>query len=82
MIGCINGSAQVRPSDGVTSKELIEKLKKMYFDLPKCSVEKSDEIAHQVHDSWIGNNNDKCNSMLHTSYHAVQKNAASLNIKW
>ncbi|XP_065200810.1 cytosolic Fe-S cluster assembly factor narfl [Planococcus citri] len=80
--GCINGSAQVRPSDGVTSKEMIEKLKKMYYELPKCSVQKSNETALQVCDKWIRNDDDKFKSMLHTSYHAVQKSAASLNIKW
>lgn len=81
-LGCINGSAQIKPSDGVTSKELIEKLQKLYKDLPKCPVEECDKISEKIQHQWLSNNDDKYESLLHTTYHAVPKNTTSLNIKW
>lgn len=80
--GCINGSAQIRPREGETTKELIVKLENSYNQLPKyCEYNRNS--MNELYDLWLGGrHSDKVKSMLHTSYHPVPKNTSSLNIKW
>lgn len=80
--GCINGSAQIRPRDGETTKELIVKLENSYSQLPKYCEYNSNSM-NELYDLWLGGRyGEKVKSMLHTSYRPVPKNISSLNIKW
>ncbi|CAH0554456.1 unnamed protein product [Brassicogethes aeneus] len=80
--GCLNGGAQVRPKDGVTVKELSMQLEKMYEKLPIKSPEEN-VLVKDLYENWLnGQESDKCQSVLHTQYHEVQKNTNALNIKW
>lgn len=82
MLGCLNGGAQVRPKDGVSIKELSTELEEMYKSLPVKSPEEN-KIVLELYESWLGGQeSDKCNSVLHTQYHEVQKATNALNIKW
>lgn len=80
--GCLNGGAQARPQDGITSKEIVTDLEKMYKSLPLATPE-DNRLAKELYDIWLGGqDSDKSNALLHTQYHAVEKAANALNIKW
>ncbi|PSN44495.1 putative cytosolic Fe-S cluster assembly factor [Blattella germanica] len=79
---CLNGGAQVRPEDGSSTKELTGKLEMLYESLPK-QVPEENQVVKDLYSSWLGgDHSDKCASLLHTKYHAVEKMASALNIKW
>lgn len=78
--GCLNGGAQVR-SKSLTAKEVSNSLEKMYFELPACVPDNKN--LKLLYETWLeGYDSDKCNSILHTKYHAVEKNVNALTIKW
>ncbi|KAJ8960017.1 hypothetical protein NQ318_009453 [Aromia moschata] len=80
--GCLNGGAQVRPGDGITIKELTTRLENLYESLP-CTSPEENKVVKELYDSWLGGQeSDKCNAILHTQYHAVEKAPNALNIKW
>ncbi|KAH8251522.1 hypothetical protein KR038_011885 [Drosophila bunnanda] len=80
--GCINGGAQVRPTTGQHVRELTQELRELYKKLPR-SVPDNDVSKH-VYSNFLdgGAHTDKCQELLHTSYHAVEKLSTALNIKW
>ena len=80
--GCLNGGAQVRPQEGVQLKELTNRLEKLYFELPVQSP-RSNPLVQELYSSWFGGTgSDQISSILHTSYHSVEKMNTALNIKW
>ncbi|KAJ4437290.1 hypothetical protein ANN_17428 [Periplaneta americana] len=80
--GCLNGGAQVRPQDGTSPRELTMKLESLYQSLPKQVPEKN-SVVSELYKAWLGGSqSDKCSSLLHTQYLAVEKMATALNIKW
>ncbi|XP_028410171.1 cytosolic iron-sulfur assembly component 3-like [Dendronephthya gigantea] len=80
--GCVNGGGQIRPSPEESSKELIEKVAKLYNSL-KSSLPENDKNVQEVYEKWLGGqNSERCKEVLHTSYHAVEKNVTALGIKW
>ncbi|KAL1494828.1 hypothetical protein ABEB36_010356 [Hypothenemus hampei] len=80
--GCLNGGAQVRPREDVSTKEMILTLEEMYRNLPKTSPDDSKLVKH-LYENWLGGqDSDKSNVVLHTKYHAVEKASSALNIKW
>lgn len=84
IVGCVNGSAQIRPRGDSTTKELIVKLERSFNQLPS-TVYKSGEngLINDLYESWLGGRQtDKAKAMLHTTYHAIPKNNLTLNIKW
>lgn len=82
MLGCLNGGAQVRSKDGTSAKELITRLEEMFNSLPYKSANEA-KVIEELYEIWLeGQDSDKCNSVLHTSYHAIEKNVNALNIKW
>lgn len=79
--GCLNGGAQNRPANGVSSRDLITELEAMYRTLPPSNPD-NDETK-QIYAGFLGgSNSDKTKSLLHTNYHAVEKMNTALNIKW
>ena len=80
--GCVNGGGQIRPAGEESSKELIEMVAQLYNSL-KCYRPEEDEHVQEVYEKWLGGqNSEKCKEILHTSYHAVEKNVTALGIKW
>lgn len=79
--GCINGGAQVRPEAGQPLRELTQQLEQLYAQLPKSNPE-NNETKQMYNNFFDGQHTDKAKSLLHTSYHAVEKMNTALNIKW
>jgi len=80
--GCLNGGAQVRPAPGDSTRELSQRLESIYKSLPQQIPEKNAAVK-DMYASWLGGpNSDECASLLHTTYHAVDKMNTALNIKW
>lgn len=72
----------MRPSDGITSKQMIKGVEEMYNKLP-IAIPEDNKIVKELYEMWLGGlDSDKCNSVLHTEYHAVEKPVNALNIKW
>nr|CAI5870302.1 unnamed protein product [Callosobruchus analis] len=80
--GCLNGGAQVRPSEGCTVREVVQHLDIMYESLPLATPEENATVQ-ELYRRWLGGEGtDKAGHMLHTTYTAVQKMTNALNIKW
>ncbi|XP_017858537.1 PREDICTED: probable cytosolic Fe-S cluster assembly factor GI11683 [Drosophila arizonae] len=79
--GCINGGAQVRPTTGQHVRELTQQLEELYKQLPRSNPDNA-HTKHIYTDFLDGTQTDKSQSLLHTSYHAVEKLNTALNIKW
>ncbi|KAH8377515.1 hypothetical protein KR093_005790 [Drosophila rubida] len=79
--GCINGGAQVRPTTGQHVRELTQQLEELYKQLPRSNPDNTQ--TKQIYTDFLdGAHTDKCEDLLHTSYHAVEKLNTALNIKW
>lgn len=66
----------------MSSRELIGKLEKMFQTLPVRKPE-DNKAVESLYISWLSNrDSDKSKVILHTEYHAVEKNTNALNIKW
>ncbi|KAG8230156.1 hypothetical protein J437_LFUL010407 [Ladona fulva] len=73
--GCLNGGAQIRPSDGKPSKELVTELEAQYRQLPLREPHHSSHLK----ESW---SEEEEQSIMKTAYHAIEKQTNALNIKW
>ncbi|XP_070506459.1 probable cytosolic Fe-S cluster assembly factor AGAP009023 [Chironomus tepperi] len=79
--GCLNGGAQIRPQNNQQMKELTRELEEMYRSLPKSQPDNDD--VKVIYEEFLGgNDSDKAQKLLHTSYHAVEKMSTALTIKW
>ncbi|XP_053675076.1 probable cytosolic Fe-S cluster assembly factor AGAP009023 isoform X2 [Anopheles nili] len=80
--GCLNGGAQIRPEEGKNARELTAELESMYRALPQSSPENG-SVEH-LYATFFDSEGDinKRKSLLHTSYHQIEKNNTALNIKW
>uniref|UniRef100_A0A1B6JNZ4 Iron hydrogenase small subunit domain-containing protein n=1 Tax=Homalodisca liturata TaxID=320908 RepID=A0A1B6JNZ4_9HEMI len=80
--GCLNGGAQVRPKDGMSTREWTGRLESMYRSLPSHRPEEN-PLTDLLYKNWLqGCHSDKSKAMLHTFYHALEKSSNALNIKW
>ncbi|KAK5645559.1 hypothetical protein RI129_006859 [Pyrocoelia pectoralis] len=80
--GCLNGGAQVRPHGDMNLKELTVKLERLYTSLP-IEIPDESKVTQELYKTWLqGQDSDKAGSVLHTTYHAVEKLNTALNIKW
>lgn len=79
--GCLNGGAQIRPGGGDSVREMNAQLVDFYQKLPQSLIETN--TTNEVYARFFdGIDSDKAKSLLHTSYHAVEKMNTALNIKW
>lgn len=80
--GCLNGGALLRPENVQLNKTFTGELEQMYNQLPNSNPE--NEHVHKVLDEFFDkSNSEKIEKLLHTTYHAVEKEKKSaLNIKW
>jgi iron only hydrogenase large subunit-like protein len=79
--GCLNGGAQIRPQNNQNMKELTRELEEMYRSLPKSQPD-NDDVKVIYEEFFGGNDSDKAQKLLHTTYHAVEKMSTALTIKW
>ncbi|XP_053662889.1 probable cytosolic Fe-S cluster assembly factor AGAP009023 [Anopheles marshallii] len=80
--GCLNGGAQIRPEEGRNARELTAELEQMYRSLPQSNPE--NESVETMYATFFDSDGDlnKRQSLLHTSYHQIEKINSALNIKW
>lgn len=80
--GCLNGGAQARPNEALHTRDLVLKLEELYKSLPVVEPE-NNSIVQRLYKEWLdGQSSDKCSTILHTSYHQIEKSKTALNIKW
>uniref|UniRef100_A0A182JV56 Iron hydrogenase small subunit domain-containing protein n=1 Tax=Anopheles christyi TaxID=43041 RepID=A0A182JV56_9DIPT len=80
--GCLNGGAQIRPEEGKNARELTAELESMYRSLPQSNPE--NESVQTMYATFFDSDGDlnTRQSLLHTSYHQIEKVNSALNIKW
>uniref|UniRef100_A0A182X8A3 Iron hydrogenase small subunit domain-containing protein n=1 Tax=Anopheles quadriannulatus TaxID=34691 RepID=A0A182X8A3_ANOQN len=80
--GCLNGGAQIRPEEGRAARELTAELECMYRSLPQSTPE--NDCVQTMYATFFDSEGDlnKRQSLLHTSYHQIEKINSALNIKW
>lgn len=80
--GCLNGGAQSRPDDAIHTRDIVIKLEESYKNLPKIQPE-NNSVVQKLYKEWLdGPGSDKCSTLLHTTYHQIEKSKTALNIKW
>jgi len=79
--GCLNGGAQLRAEEEVSSKELIAWLETTYAAIETRAPAANPELPVLL-ESWFHGNLDKRRHSLYTEYHEVPKMENSLMIKW
>lgn len=80
--GCVNGGGQIRPMEGQTNNELLQRVKESYDSVP-CVQPDLWPGVKDIYEEWLGGvDTEKARAMLHTQYHGVEKVASALNIQW
>lgn len=79
--GCLNGGGQLKPSADQTGKELLQRVEELYR-VERTSVPEDTRVAELYHGWLDAVGEEKARQLLHTQYHAVEKNTNSLSIKW
>lgn len=80
--GCLNGGAQIRPENNQPLRELTTDLEKIYRSLPRAQPDDNKDVKSIYEGFLDGAGSEKAQQLLHTTYHAVEKMATALNIKW
>ncbi|XP_051572867.1 cytosolic Fe-S cluster assembly factor narfl-like isoform X5 [Myxocyprinus asiaticus] len=80
--GCLNGGGQLKPSSEQSKKELLQQVEELYGAERTSTPEEDTRVAELYH-SWLESvGEEKARLLLHTQYHAVEKNTSGLSIKW
>nr|XP_022317443.1 cytosolic Fe-S cluster assembly factor narfl-like isoform X1 [Crassostrea virginica]XP_022317444.1 cytosolic Fe-S cluster assembly factor narfl-like isoform X1 [Crassostrea virginica] len=80
--GCVNGGGQIRPTEGQTNNELLDRVKANYNSVACVQPDLWNGVK-EVYEDWLGGvDTEKAQAMLHTQYHGVEKTASALNIQW
>ncbi|XP_076853387.1 cytosolic Fe-S cluster assembly factor narfl [Brachyhypopomus gauderio] len=80
--GCLNGGGQLKPITDQSNKELLQHLDSLYR-AERVSTPEGDGRVAELYRSWLeGVGEERAQLLLHTQYHAVEKSANSLTIKW
>lgn len=80
--GCLNGGAQCRPENDVSSKEWLKQLEEKYANSLKQWPHDNSSIPQIVEDWLDGLESDKALKTLFTEYHHIEKMTNTLAIKW
>lgn len=79
--GCLNGGAQIRSETLETTDEHLRNVETLYFSIPIRHPESNPNLKEL--NEWLGMpDSEERLSLLHTSYHAVEKMSNALAIKW
>uniref|UniRef100_A0A671MR61 Iron hydrogenase small subunit domain-containing protein n=1 Tax=Sinocyclocheilus anshuiensis TaxID=1608454 RepID=A0A671MR61_9TELE len=80
--GSLNGGGQLKPSSDQTNKELLQQVEELYHG-ERTSVPEQDSRVAELYQSWLESvGKEIARPLLHTQYHAVEKNTNGLSIKW
>lgn len=80
--GCLNGGAQIRPSNNTQPREVAMKLDSVYRELPQSNPVQN-SIVQKLYRNWLGGEyTDKALAYFHTQYHEIKKADTALAIKW
>jgi iron only hydrogenase large subunit-like protein len=80
--GCLNGGGQIRPEEQESPKELLNRVKEIYENMPARLPFDQNEVE-DLYTNWLGGaDSNKAKKTLHTQYHEVEKINTALNIKW
>ncbi|XP_065109016.1 cytosolic Fe-S cluster assembly factor narfl isoform X2 [Paramisgurnus dabryanus] len=80
--GCLNGGGQLKPSADQSNKELLQLVEELYH-MERTSAPEEDKQVAELYHSWLESvGEEKAKQLLHTQYHAIEKNTTSLSIKW
>lgn len=80
--GCSNGGAQIRAASGENQKDLLRRVEDLYYSLPVNEPGENKDVQ-KLYEDWLGALGASCSEeILHTSYHAVEKMANALFLKW
>ncbi|XP_074105867.1 putative cytosolic Fe-S cluster assembly factor CPIJ010948 [Cotesia typhae] len=80
--GCLNGGAQIRPRNGLQSRQLVSVLESHYRKLGEIDPE-NNPVVKKLYNSWLdGEDSDKNLAFVHTQYHEIEKTNIALTIKW
>ncbi|KAL0198441.1 hypothetical protein M9458_006981, partial [Cirrhinus mrigala] len=72
----------LKPSSDQTNKELLQQVEELYRG-ERTSVPEQDSRVAELYQSWLESiGEEKARQLLHTQYHAVEKNTNGLSIKW
>ena len=79
--GCLNGGGQISVTNETAQDHLVQ-INAVYNSvLPRSPQDNS--LLHDLYQVWLeGEESEKSNRMLHTTYHAVEKLVNALSIKW
>ncbi|KAJ3048070.1 hypothetical protein HK097_010911 [Rhizophlyctis rosea] len=91
--GCINGGGQLKPDDvagqegGPASRGFLAKAEEAYRSVAASGgvqFPEANPAIRTLYEEWLGGEDTpKAKEMLHTKYHAVEKNLSSgLTVKW
>lgn len=82
ILGCLNGGAQIRPRNGLQSRQLVSVLESHYRKLGEMDPE-NNPVVKKLYNSWLdGEDSDKNLAFVHTQYHEIEKTNIALTIKW
>ncbi|XDV13666.1 hypothetical protein PO909_002033 [Leuciscus waleckii] len=80
--GCLNGGGQLKPSSDQSNKELLQQVEESYNG-ERTTVPEEDSRVAELYQRWVESvGEEKARQLLHTQYHAVEKNNSGLTIKW
>ena len=80
--GCLNGGGQLKPKEGQTAKELLQKVEELYKAENSITPEDDIRVA-DLYMSWLNSvGEEKAKGLLHTRYHTVEKMTNGLAMKW
>ncbi|TRY84687.1 hypothetical protein DNTS_003914, partial [Danionella cerebrum] len=80
--GCLNGGGQLKPSSDQSNKDLLQKVEECYLGESPSAPEEDHRVA-ELYQNWFETvGEEKARLLLHTRYHAVEKNSSGLSIKW
>ena len=82
-LGCLNGGGQVREeSTNALSKELLEKVEKVYNSVRSQQPEENLFVKQLYGEDWLKSDLEAIKTNLYTNYHMVEKITNGLAIKW
>lgn len=83
--GCINGGGQLKPEEKEigTNSDWILQAQKSFFENAELRTPDSNPAVELLYQKWLGNDEAKIQTMLHTQYRAVDSSLQSpLAVKW
>ncbi|XP_053527754.1 cytosolic iron-sulfur assembly component 3 isoform X2 [Artibeus jamaicensis] len=79
--GCLNGGGQLKAPE-MPGKELLQHVERLYNTVRTEAPEDVPGVR-ELYQHWLhGEGSERTSSLLHTSYHAVEKASSSLSIRW